>query len=687
MTLFLIDMAERAAIAAGQPAVVVAAAMPELEALPLTQLVPVQGVLRRAGAMPGPSEPLPDGLRPLALLAPDAAVADRLAAGLPPDLPRILGADPLPSLLDLSLRALMAAEAARAALLGSPGSRPPAARRMVIDLPPAPGGAAPSNQVSQSLGRPAEGLCAVMLHIAAARTGAASLLRVRLLAGGRVIGAWTLPGPDLAPGWLRLDLPMPAPRGMAEAVLRVSAEIAPEDLLQLSTTGTGPEAPLAIRAEVAEPHHLALPRHFDWAATGTSVPPAGLPLPVPEQVWQAAQVTGAKSIQVAAGQETARLMLEIPPGTTAQLALPALPPGATDLAITELSCRLGEAAGLQVLLQAGAEEKAPRESGWRLPDATGALRITMPLPAGLGGAVRLGLSLRNRGTAPLTVEVMLLALMAGGAGAPRHLPRQRDLPNASPAPQPARLAVPLPVPLAAPQAVAPPPPASVEPVAKAPSPEASLLSTLLAGPATRAAPVPPPLTEEEASAPPAPPTPTPAPAPMTQPAPAQTYAGDLAPGGADFQDVKLHQYNRNADGSYQHVDLGLSGLATASGVWREARLKLFDRRGTIGLEFRRIKGWPPMFEAWPEGGSDQYGPYWRVETLLAGDAMAKLASARDRAMIAAVLELLPTLVRRGALLAKLSTEEQEAWAERGQKLASAVETAREEPARPTVGPG
>ncbi|MDO9503640.1 DUF6212 domain-containing protein, partial [Falsiroseomonas sp.] len=426
MTDFLIGAAERAALAAGEPAVVAAAGMMGLEALPLAVLRPFGGVLRRQ-AGDGPAEPLPPGLAPLAVLAPDAVAAAGLAAGLPKGVPQILGANPALALLDLALQALAKAQAARLALLGRPGSRPAAARSLVIELPPIGTANAPPAQgtqplVTQQLGRAAEGLCGIALHVAAARASAASLLRVRLLADGRVIGAWTLPGHMITDGWLPLDLPEPAPPGAAEAVLEVAVEVAPGEVLQLSAAGTGPTAPLALRAETAEPHHLVLPWQFDWAACGVAAPRPGVALPVPPQAWEAARVEGATTTAIAAGAEAPRLMLEIAPGATARLVLPLLPPGAADLALAEIACRLGEGAALQVALQAGPEAGQARDSGWRMPDATGSLRIALPLPAGLGGAVRLGIAFRNRSAAAMTVEISMLALMAGAAGVPRQRP-------------------------------------------------------------------------------------------------------------------------------------------------------------------------------------------------------------------------------------------------------------------------
>ncbi|MGK7865277.1 DUF6212 domain-containing protein [Falsiroseomonas sp. E2-1-a4] len=657
----LIGAAERAALAAGEPAVVAAPGMTGLEALPLAVLRPFAGVLRRE-AGDGPAEPLPPGLAPLAVLAPDAAAAASLAAGLPRGVPRILGTNPAIPLLGLALQALAAAQAARLALQGQPGSRPPAVRRLVIDLPPVPAATAPPAQVTQHLGRPAEGLCGLSLHVAGARATAASLLRVRLLADGRVIGAWTLPGQMLSAGWLPLDLPQPAASGAAEAVLQVAVEVAPGETLQLSTAGPGPAAPLALRAETAEPHHLVLPWQFDWAACGVAAPRPGVALPVPPQAWEAALVEGAEATPVAAGAEAPRLMLRIAPGSTARLALPPLPPGAADLALAELSCRLGEAAGLQVALQAGPEAGPARDSGWRMPDASGSLRIALPLPAGLAGAVRLGLGFRNRAAAAVTVEVSILALMAGAAGAPRRLPPQA---RATATPQFSAALPGTPAEAPGPQWAEPLPPSG------------------LPGPPPEPAAPQPPLASGEAGAPA--PAPAPATTPMTLAAPTPQASGEMAPGGADFQDVKLHQHTTNADGSYQHIELGLTGLVSASGLWREVRLKLFDRRGTVGLEFRRIKGWPQMFEAWPKGGNDQFGPYWRLETAAAAPALAGLTSAQDRAMLAALLELLPALARRAARVAGLPAEEQEAWADRGRALLAAVDAARAGQVRPAAG--
>ncbi|MBU8547049.1 MULTISPECIES: DUF6212 domain-containing protein [Roseomonadaceae] len=668
MTAFLIDDAARGSLAAGHPTVVAAPGMTGLEALPLAVLRPDNGVLRLDGAAPGAAVPLPPGLRPLAILAPDGDAAAPLVAGLPFGIPPLIGHDPMPGLMALLVQTMADLRAERLALLGAPGSRPPAARRMLIDLPPVPQEASLPQRIAQHFGRPAEGLASIALHVAAARATAASQLRVRLLAAGRVLAAWVVPGDEVQGGWLALDLPRPAPPGPAEAVLDVAVETASGETLVLSAGGLGATAPLALRAEVAELHHLVLPRHFDWAACDLHALVPGVAMPLAPQAMQAASLSGASQRMVAAGSEAPRMMLDIEPGATATLQPPSLSPGAADLALAELTCRLGDPSSLRASLQAGPEGGAGRDSGWRLADPNGALRISLPLPADLGGGLWLTLVLRNTGTAPLAVEVSTLALMAGAAGVPRRPPPGLGASAFAAATQPLRLAVPLP-------GDAPPAPI-----------EAAPLAIGLPGPAPNPPAAPPPLLGGEAGAPLPPPAPA-AVMPMAPPVAVPVVAGEMAPGGADFQDIKLHQHTTNTDGSYQHIDLSLTGLVAPAGVWREARLKLFDRRGTVGLEFRRIKGWPAMFEAWPHGGSDQYGPFWRVETQGTAEAMSKLTSAQDRAMLAALMELLPGLARHAARVAGLPPEEHDNWAERGRIMSAAVDATRGAPQRPSVGPG
>jgi hypothetical protein len=148
------------------------------------------------------------------------------------------------------------------------------------------------------------------------------------------------------------------------------------------------------------------------------------------------------------------------------------------------------------------------------------------------------------------------------------------------------------------------------------------------------------------------------------------------PGGTAFQDIKVNQHLVNAEGTYGHLDISVAGLVSGGGLWRQLRLKLFDRRGAAGIEFREIKGWPQMFDVWPAGGSDNFGPFWRLETEATGDALALLATPHDRALIAALMEVLPELALRAAGAAGLAGAEAEAWAARARRLSQAAAEAR-----------
>ncbi|WP_139226083.1 DUF6212 domain-containing protein [Falsiroseomonas stagni] len=445
MTAFLIGAAELAALAAGTPMIV---ATPNLErlglegtgSLPITVLRPVDGVLRQADGPPGPALPLPPGLRPLASVAADAAGAVALAAGLPPGIPALPATGLMPALVARLVAALAEAEAQRGALQRRLSVQPVAAPRRVIDLPPVPTGPAPPPRAMQPLGRGAEGLCGVALHVAVPASEAASLLRVRLVTGGRIIGAWTVPGRDLVPGWLALDLPEPAPAGSGEAHLEIALDAAAGDRVRIASGGQDAGAPLALRVETAEPGHLRAPRHFDWAMRDLPAPAPGVVLALPDGAWAAATLQGATADRIALGPEPPRLLLAIAPGAEARLSLPPLPAGPADLVMLDASLRLGDATQVEVALLAAAAEATdnPRHSGWRRVDAEGRLRVALPLPATPSGAIALRVVIRNAGPAA-SIEVARLALATGAAGVPRRDPAESapeaQAPAASPAPQ------------------------------------------------------------------------------------------------------------------------------------------------------------------------------------------------------------------------------------------------------------
>lgn len=725
MTAFLIGAAELAALAAGTPMLVVAPGMAlEPEALPITVLRPVAGVLRQQDGPPGPALPLPPGLRPLASVAPDAAAAEALAlaAGLPAGVPALPANALRPALIARLVAALAEAEALRGDLHRRLAAQPVAAPRRVIDLGPVAAGPVPPPRALQPLGRGAEGLCGVALHLAAPATDAASLLRVRLVAGGRILGAWTVPGRDLAAGWVPLDLPEPAPAGSGEAQLEITLDAAEGDQVRISSGGADAGAPLALRVWAAEPGHLRVPRHFDWAARDLPAPAPGLVLPLPDGAWAGATLQGATGERIGLGSEAPRLLLSLAPGAEARLGLPPLPAGPADLAMLEVALRQGEVTAIEVALAAAAAEApdSPRHSGWRRLDDDGALRVALPLPAAPSGAIELRLIVRNTGPAA-NLEVSRLALATGAAGVPRREPDAQvtapepqgivpasAAPPAEAAPVPSErkpaappairiaAAPPSPVPPAGPRTpllapTAPPPPTAPAPSrvmlpsggpsrpagappAGRPALDATALPQVFGGlsasrgSAFRVAAPQPPLTVAGAGGPAAPPAAAATPPPATTPL---AFAQDT-PTATAWRDLKLNQHLVNKEGTYQHLDLAITGLVAPAGLWRQVRTKLFDRRGTVGLEFRSIKGWPQMFDQWPGSQVDNFGPLWRLEHAAPGEALAQLSTPHDRALIAAVLEVLPSLAIRACSTPAVPPGDGDAWAERARLLATAV---------------
>jgi len=592
-----IGAAELAEIEAGAPCIVLAPGVLLPHAPPLVPLRLQDGVLARPGADTGRTLPLPPDFRPLALIAPED-VAAALAAQLPADIPTRPAASALPGLLAAGLaeegaarRALLAErDRLRRALpaLGLP--RP----RLVLETAPGPARAAAP--LTQPLGRPAEGLCTVELHVAA--PGGA--LRARLCAGDRVLGQWTVPAAAITPGWLALDLPEPAPPGPAEAVL----ELLEAPMLSAAAV---PPAALGVRLWTAEPGWSVLPRFLDWQALGARR--LVLPLPLPRALLAEAEAEGATAELVAIGEEAARLVVDLPAGGTALLRLPPFPVGPADLLRARVTTITGPDAACDLRLGG----PSPVSSGDR---PTGRLPVLLPLPP--GPMAELSILLRNPGEVPASIEIAELALLAGAAGEARQPPAPEDAPRRP--------------------RIAATPPGLAETAWRA-APPAPRMGAALPGGGAPLAPSP------------------------------------LAVATA-YQDLAVNQHLANADGTYHHLDLRVAGLVSGGGLWRQLRLKLFERRGVVGLEFREMKGWPPMFDIWPSAKRDNYGPFWRLETEKAGDSLAGLATPHDRALVAALIEVLPDLASRGARLAGLTGTQAEAWPARARRLEAAVALAR-----------
>lgn len=359
--------------------------------------------------------------------------------------------------------------------------------------------------------------------------------------------------------------------------------------------------------------------------------------PVPGTALASAMVEGATPRLIAIGGEAPHLLLEVPAGGSADVALPGLAWPAAAGVLCDLACRGGPAENLRAALTMAAADGEVHRGAAIGADAGGRVRL-LAAPGSFPGGT-LGLWLEHGGAAPLTVEVVRLCLF----GAPAAPATRAAPPAVEPAPRGVRSVV-LP---------AAPPPESLR---------TSGVSVVLPQPsAPHGAP------PEFRSTAPQPPLPVSAP---PAPPPQGSSAGPRS--GTAFQDLKLHQHLVNGDGSYRHLDVTLTGLVAAAGLWRQVRTKLFDRRGVLGLEFREMAGWPQMFDSWPGSARDNYGPFWRLESDATPETLAQLATAHDRALIAALAECLPALALRGALAADLPAPEQTGWTDRARKLATTI---------------
>jgi hypothetical protein len=529
------------------------------------------------------------GLPPL-LLAEDGqaalpALAPLLAAALQPRAAQAAGLQ----------RALVAArqeverlqEAMQALLLhaGPPAAQPPP----ILARPAEPAAAAalaPRDgrlALGQALGRPLSGVTALALHLEAS-AGALAALRLRLhgAESGRIFGAWLVPGEALVSGWQQFDLPAPLGPLREGALLEVVAETRPEDVLRLSLEDRSSEVPAVVAGGPAQERALAV------------------------RVWTAP--AGRRFIQPLHWDAEAIDLPLAPAGVT--VALPEQIFAAARLPLGRVEARaLGQAPPRLVATLAGGETALvvlPAVPLNGLDLLTAELALTLGNVAGLEAALWLqpadavlatlgDLSVEPPGArwsgwrSPRPGEPLRITLALPLAG-PRHATVVLALRNAGPAAEQIRVEF-----------------------------------TELAG---RRVAQP---TGNKAAA------------------PARLVATTPGAGVPSLAAVRLEDSLVLGGGSYRHLDIWLEGVRAGEYGWPRLRFKFVIDGDAPALELRARPDWPPLFGQWPEDNpamrSDQYGPYLRLtEAALAEGLVAGLAEPRDRAMLAAMLRLLPLAV-------------------------------------------
>ena len=233
-------------------------------------------------------------------------------------------------------------------------------------------------------------LSAIGLHLSQAECGPGTLLRLRLLGeeSGRIAGAWSVPGEALRPGWLALDLPMPAQPWRETATIEIAVDRAADDRLAFSAGPDGGPAVRLFRSPGAA--RFVAAAHWQGAAHGLLLPPAGVRLGLPGHVWQGVP-----------------RHLVLAPGEVREVLLPAVPVQGLDTLHARL--RLVGGTAMQAALSC-----AGGATGWREFDAQGGLEISLELPLAVA-VLPLTLSLRQIG--PLGCGVEWLGLVGSRATA------------------------------------------------------------------------------------------------------------------------------------------------------------------------------------------------------------------------------------------------------------------------------
>jgi hypothetical protein len=138
--------------------------------------------------------------------------------------------------------------------------------------------------------------------------------------------------------------------------------------------------------------------------------------------------------------------------------------------------------------------------------------------------------------------------------------------------------------------------------------------------------------------------------------------------------VRLHELYAMEGGGYRHLDIGVEGLRVGALGWPRLRFKFAVNGEAPQIEVRSRPDWPAMFERWPGGTrADEHGPFLLLtEEDGGGRALARLASERDRRMLAALLRLLPTVVATAARAATADPAEYEGWVAMARRFAGAL---------------
>ncbi len=222
---------------------------------------------------------------------------------------------------------------------------------------------------------PLDQTCTLGINIRAALCGIGTSMRVRLIGAesARVAASWHVPGSALLPGWLMLDLPMPAPIWGETALVEVTIDVAPGASLVFAD----PAPSLRLFRSHGAPRFQVAPLH-DSTEVGMGLPPDGIACALPDAIWRG---------------RPRQLLLQ--PGGSGELTLPAVPVAGFDAVHASLVVSGGP---VQAMLACG-----DICTGWR-DVQHGELELVLALPAQATGHASVSVAMRAMGASPAQVE-------------------------------------------------------------------------------------------------------------------------------------------------------------------------------------------------------------------------------------------------------------------------------------------
>jgi len=479
--------------------------------------------------------------------------------------------------------------------------------------------------LTQPLGIRVDRIAAVAIAVAQAIAGGEDGLRVRLsgIESGCIFGSWLVPAASLNSGWLQLDLPALAGWAPETAQLELHfsggkghfldlaedrAPAFPENL-PVRPEGSAPDRTLAVKVWCADlGRSYVLAEHWDWSEVGSSAHLSGIPLAMPLAAYARMRVVGGGMPQAYNPNEPGPMVAGLFGGQKTLMVFPLVCTAGMDVIEAEFGVRGGDLRNLAVALWLQPVGRLIAGEADLLAPSRDVAWSGWHSFGGKGHA-RVVLELPAAAPPNLQLVVVLDASTRRGSGL-SLIEINRVMFHAL-----------------------------------NPGGKARRRARLVGG--KRSAGVV---------------------APRTLAMPAEVLEPAEAP--VSLREVILDEHFDNGE-SYRHLDLRLARFAAGGHYWPYLKFRVVVDRGAPALEFRDIPAWPRSLTNWSAASSDQHGKLLR---LFGRDAELELlrdqAAPEDLALIRGLVQCLPGVLAKAALLADLDSEGCAMWSDTGEELAA-----------------